>query len=182
MDQKKSLIEEFDDKAVASEVRALVGNAKVIEGANAFYSNQAYLTDHVATGEGMCEWHVRGKEDVLMMSEVHAQALLSVSDMPLVEKFFQYPTKEFEQVRNGEIAMGMTKQTSPMVVMMQKQAVLDLIDPAVHHENETRLLIERIQEFMADRELDHDAMHDLLDKLERDYPAGKIDADSPEQG
>ena len=182
MDRKKSLIDEFSDKAVAGELKALVESAAVIEGANAFYAHQAYLTDHVATGDAMCEWHVRGKEDVLMMSGAHAQALLSVSDMPLVEKFFQYPTKEFEQVRDGEIALGMIKQTTPMVVMMQKQAVLDLIDPAVHHENEMGLLIERIQGFMQDRELDHDAMHDLLDKLEEDHPVREIDPDSPQQG
>lgn len=168
---EKSLLNEFDQSAVAAEIRSLVESATMIEGSNAFYSHQAMLTSQVSAGNMMCEWHVRGKEDVLFMSERHAQALLKTTDMPLVEKFFQYPTKEFEQVRNGEIALGMTKQTTPMVVMMQKQAVLDLIDPAMRYESQMRSVVERVQNFMEERGLDPDAMHEVLDQIEQDYPA-----------
>ena len=175
MSEEKKLIDIFDESAVADEIRHMVENPTIIEGSNAFYSHQALLTDEVSPGNVMCEWQVKGKPDVLIMSEKHAKALLSVSEMPLVENFMQYPTKDFERARSGEIALGMTKVYTPMVVVMQKQAVMDLIDPAVRHENETRALVERIQEIMEERGL---SPSEFKSQLDRDYPK----PDEPDEG
>tara|TARA_R110001592_G_scaffold29350_7_gene106571 strand:- start:15111 stop:15653 length:543 start_codon:yes stop_codon:yes gene_type:complete len=175
MSEKQRLIDIFDQSRVADEIRQLSENPTVIEGANAFYSHQALLTNDVSTGQAMCEWHVAGKADVLMMSEKHARALLALSDVPLVENRFQYPTKDFARARTGEIALGMTKENTDMVVMMQKDLVLGLIDPAMRQENQMRALMERMQDFMTERGLSASDMEGVMDQLEQDYPKNDHD-------
>lgn len=170
MTDKKSLMQTFDESKVADEIRHLTHDPVVMEGANAFYSHQALLTEEVSQGSKMCEWNVTGRPSVLIMSEKHAKALLAFSDMPLVENRMQYPTKDFERARHGEIALGMTKERSPMVVMMNKEIVMGLIDPMARHESEMRGLVERMQTFMDERGFAPSDMDDVLDRLEQEYP------------
>ena len=170
MTEKKTLMETFDESKVADEIRHLADNPVVIKGANSFYSHQALLTEEVSQGNKMCEWDVVGRPSVLIMSQKHAQALLAFSDLPLVENRMQYPTEDFERARHGEIALGMTKERSDMVVMINKDIVMSLIDPMTRHENEMQNVVQRLQTFMDERDLAPSDIDDILDRLEQEYP------------
>ncbi len=160
----------FDRNKVADEIRHFVQNAEVMKGSSSFHSNQKNLTEKVSRGRCMYEWQSKGKEAVLIMSQKHAEALLDTLAIPLVTNRMQYPTKEFEQARSGEIALGMTKENSDMVVMINKQLVIESIDPVANHERNIQIVLERLQNFMSERGYSLEEMMKIIDKLEEDYP------------
>ncbi len=167
----KTLIDVFQHGLAAQKIKELLEIPEIIEGSTAFYNHQAAITDEVPTQLRIFEWHIQGHDDVLIMCDDHAQALLKMTDMPLEMTHMQYPTEHFNKVRSGEIALGLTKSQSETVVLMHKDTVLELLDPLAFYEKQMGDVITRVDKFIQERGMHPQDMAEIMDKLEEEYPA-----------
>lgn len=176
MEKDKTLSEQFKEHGDVDKFVSLLTSAKEINGSEAYYSNQAYITEHIASGESVGLWSVGGKETYLMAQE-YAATLLNVLDIPVKSSRMQYPTDDFVEARAGHIILEMTKERSPPVYMIEKNLVLDAIDPLRARAADMQILLEQIQSFMDKHGLSPLEMKDIIDTIDSQAPATGNDLD-----
>ena len=165
------LVNAFDDSTTSDQLRQLVDHSVVIEGSDGFYKNQDNISKDVCGENSIYEWKVQGKSPLLILSERHAESILEITGMPLAKTHMQYPTSKFDDARAGENALCITRERLPNIVMMNKERVLEVIDPLSRHEKERKDVIEKVQSFMNDRNLSSRDMVGILNDMEKLYPA-----------
>lgn len=161
---EKSLKAQFAEGRIAQILADKIASADIIDGANAFDRRQHEIFTDIAAGNKVLEWHVKGKNDVLLLSPLYALPLLKVAgNIPLERTHYQYPSDKFNKVRRGGSALGLEKRDEIRVVMMNKQQVLNLIDPLRQHEEELKAVIEKVESLMDKKGLSSEQVIKLLD-------------------
>jgi len=148
------------------DIRHLIDDAHVIEGAKEFYSGQGLITDHVRKGGQVCEWLMSGKPSVLIMPEKIGKALLECIGLELKE-VYQDPNKvDLRRMRDGEIALAQTRVNSSLAIMITKDKVEEALVRMKRGQSAEGRLYDRLEGFLGDNNLTPQKFIDILNGID----------------